>query len=180
MSPSTSILNKILKTEQFRSTAYADGASGSGVQFYSIGYGHQIQPTEQALKRSTITKAQALDLFKKDNSAVIQTLNSAKRKLNQNQYDALFDFGFNCGTGALAKAIVIWNDTGSNKAVTDYMVQFIRSTKIVNGVPTKVVNDALVDRRKDNVALFNKPYVASALSIGAVIIGAAALLMFRS
>ncbi|WP_462265530.1 lysozyme [Mucilaginibacter sp.] len=177
MSPSTAILNKILKTEGFKATAYADGMT-KGVQLYSIGYGHQIQPSEQTLKRSTITKSQALELFKKDNAQIIAALNQSKRKLNQNQYDALFDFAFNCGTGALSAVLATWNDTGSMAAVTAQMTKYNKSTKIVNGVPTKVVNDALVDRRKDNVALFNKPFTAPALSIAAIV-GIAALFFLR-
>jgi lysozyme len=76
--------------EGLRLTRYKDGTG------YSIGYGHQITPTDNI--GQTITQAQAQSLFNRDIAGVESTLNSSVRvPLNQNEIDALGDFVFNIG-----------------------------------------------------------------------------------
>lgn len=67
----------------------------SGV--WTIGYGH----TNGVKSGMQITKTQALDYLKQDLSTFEKVVTDyVKVPLNQNQFDALVSFSFNCSTGA--------------------------------------------------------------------------------
>lgn len=72
---------------------------------WTIGYGH----TDGVKKGMKITQKQAelifqndIDLFSKSVSNVIGSVN-----LNQNQFDALISFAYNCGIGNLKKSTLL-------------------------------------------------------------------------
>jgi GH24 family phage-related lysozyme (muramidase) len=95
MVTSTNGINLIKKFEGCRLTAYRCSA---GV--LTIGYGHTNGVTEGM----TITEVQATEFLKSD----LKTSENAVNKysaydFNQNQFDALVSFTFNCGSGNLSK-----------------------------------------------------------------------------
>jgi GH24 family phage-related lysozyme (muramidase) len=69
----------------------------------TIGVGHLIVEGEEFPDR--ITEAEALDLLAKDVARFEEAVNSHNLDLSQAQFDALVDFSFNCGEGALAKLL---------------------------------------------------------------------------
>lgn len=153
MNTSQAAINRIKDLEGFRPTAYQDG-SASGVIKFSIGYGHQIGIAEQNLKTSKITTAQGDTLLKSDVSPIeIQINRDLKVKPTQNQFDALVDFGYNCGSGALGLIIGTWNSTHNTKAVTDRMLLYNKTHD--NKTGQLVVSSVLQSRREKEVAIFN-------------------------
>lgn len=105
----------IKKYEGCRLTAYKCPAGK-----WTIGYGH----TSGVKAGQTITRAQADTYLKQDVAWAEKAVNALKRGFNQNQFDALVSFTFNCGTGNLkklcsgrdietiGKKIVIYNKAG--------------------------------------------------------------------
>lgn len=92
-------LNLIKQFEGCRLSAYQCAA---GV--WTIGYGH----TAGVKKGMTITQAQADAYLKQDCGKFEKYVNSTAyvpitASLNQNQFDALVSFAFNCGAGNLKK-----------------------------------------------------------------------------
>ncbi len=87
-------INLIKRFEGCRLTAYQDSA---GV--WTIGYGHTYGVTNGQIITQTLAEA----YLKADCAAAEKAVNSynAKYNWNQNQFDALVSFTFNCGTGNL-------------------------------------------------------------------------------
>ena len=105
-------LNLIKQFEGCRLFAYQCAA---GV--WTIGYGH----TAGVKKGMTITQAQADAYLKQDCRKFESYVNSAAyvpitANLNQNQFDALVSFAFNCGAGNLKK-LCAGTDCCSNATV---------------------------------------------------------------
>ena len=119
----------------------------------TIGVGHLIKPGENFPDGVAITKDQAYALLRKD---VEKCENAIKRAfpnspLNQNQFDALCSFGFNCGVGvytnsSVAKAIV----AGKYADVGPALLLWCKAK--VNGVSTTI--PGLLARRKAEAELF--------------------------
>ena len=66
----------------------------------TIGIGHLIKPGENFPDGIEITKEKALELLEEDVKICEDSIKkNIKVPLNQNQFDALVSFGFNCGTG---------------------------------------------------------------------------------
>lgn len=116
MKTSKNGLDLIKKFEGCVLTAYKCPA---GV--WTIGYGH----TAGVKEGQTITKAKALSLLKKDLEIYENHVKRiVKLELNQNQFDALVSFCYNCGAGCLttltkgrsieqiADAIPLYNKAG--------------------------------------------------------------------
>ena len=70
-------------------------------RYYTIGYGHYGADVDA---NTTITQAEADRLFREDLKRFEKAVNDLGMLLNQKQFDALVDFAYNCGTGALANA----------------------------------------------------------------------------
>ena len=87
-------LQLIKKFEGCRLTAYWD------VNGYSIGYGHHASDITKGMK---ITQAVADEFLKKDVEKFEKSVNNLKYDFNQNQFDALVDFAYNCGAGNLLR-----------------------------------------------------------------------------
>ena len=116
----------------------------SGV--WTIGYGH----TNGVKSGMQITKAQALDYLKQDLSTFEKAVtNYVKVPLNQNQFDALVSFSFNCGTGALKTSTLLQklNSSDYNGAANEFLKWNKSNGKVLNG---------LVKRRKEEKELFLK------------------------
>ena len=124
--------NLIKKYEGCKLTAYKCPA---GV--WTIGWGH----TKTAKAGMVITQEEADRLFNEDIKKYEIHVQKYKN-LNQNQFDALVSFCYNCGAGALA-------DVMSSNNITATMMLYVNASgKRLEG---------LVKRRTEEVALYNKP-----------------------
>ena len=96
LSISNNGLALIKKFEGCRLTAYK---AVSTEKYWTIGWGHYGSDVKQG---QTITQAQADAFLKSDCSSAEKSVNSySKYNWNQNQFDALVSFTFNCGSGNL-------------------------------------------------------------------------------
>jgi GH24 family phage-related lysozyme (muramidase) len=135
--------------EGFSATAYPDGSDSSG-QRYSIGYGHQIQASEGNLLTGSISQDQAQQLLISDMQKVVNVLNNSGQSFTQGQFDALADFGYNEGTGALSKVIAAYVD---GVDIPSLLSQYIYWHPVPGG-PAQV-NENLVSRRNDEITTWN-------------------------
>jgi lysozyme len=129
----------IASFEGCRLTAYWD-ATG---KVWTIGYGH----TANVKKGDKITKKQALNYLKSDCANAEKAVNKMIErgyKLNQQEYDALVSFTFNCGSGNLAA--LHKNFTRDKKTIATKILLYTKS----GGVELK----GLVRRRKAEHTLF--------------------------
>ena len=116
----------------------------SGV--WTIGYGH----TSGVKSGMQITKDQALDYLKQDLITFEKAVtNYVKVPLNQNQFDALVSFSFNCGSGALKTSTLLQklNSSDYNGAANEFLKWNKSNGKVLNG---------LVRRRQEEKELFLK------------------------
>lgn len=130
-------LNLIKKYEGCRLKAYKCPA---GV--WTIGYGH----TTGVVEGQAITQAQAEQYLKED---MVKYEGYVKKyvplALNQNQFDALVSFTYNCGAGNLKKLVNNRNHE-----------QIANALPLYNKAKGKVLN-GLVKRRAEEKALFLTP-----------------------
>ena len=98
MKSSDLLLNKIIDFEGCKLTAYRCPA---GV--WTIGVGH----TRGAKQGQKITEAQAISLLKGDLLPCENYVNNLGVYKTQGQFDALVDFCFNLGTGALGRSTLL-------------------------------------------------------------------------
>ena len=98
MKSSELLLNKIIDFEGCKLTAYKCPA---GV--WTIGVGH----TKGVKQGQTITEAQAISLLKGDLLSCENYVNNLGVCKTQGQFDALVDFCFNLGTGALGRSTLL-------------------------------------------------------------------------
>jgi len=132
----------IMKFEGCRLTAYRCAA---GV--LTIGYGHTGADVTEGL---TITQARAEELLKSDLTKFENTVNNVlycpvTDQLNQNQFDALVSFTYNCGGGNL-----------KNLCKNRNLEQISAAIVMYNKAAGKVLQ-GLVNRRAAEQALFNTP-----------------------
>ncbi len=105
---------------------------------WTIGYGH----TAGVKQGQVITKAQADDFLKADLAKYERYVNNTGLELNQNQFDALVSFTYNCGNGNLKKLI-------KNRTLS----QIAEALLLYNKSNGKVLN-GLVRRRQAERELF--------------------------
>ena len=98
MKSSELLLNKIIDFEGCKLTAYKCPA---GV--WTIGVGH----TKGVKQGQKITEAQAISLLKGDLLPCEKYVNDLGVCKTQGQFDALVDFCFNLGTGALSRSTLL-------------------------------------------------------------------------
>ncbi|MGM9778420.1 MAG: lysozyme [Prevotella sp.] len=98
MKSSELLLNKIIDFEGCKLTAYKCPA---GV--WTIGVGH----TKGVKQGQKITEAQAISLLKGDLLPCEKYVNDLGVCKTQGQFDALVDFCFNLGTGALGRSTLL-------------------------------------------------------------------------
>lgn len=129
----------IKKYEGCKLTAYKCPA---GV--WTIGYGH----TAGVEKGMVITQAKADAYLKADCAKFEKAVNKyySKYKFNQNQFDALVSFTYNCGAGNLNK-LLNYGERSISK-ISDKITSYNKANgKVLNG---------LVKRRAEEKALFDK------------------------
>ena len=90
-------------------------------EYYTIGYGHY---GKDVMANMQITLREAEEILKSDLNRFEVAVTKTGLKLNQNQFDALVSFAFNCGEGNLkqlvknrtldqiADAILLYNNSG--------------------------------------------------------------------
>lgn len=71
-------------------------------KYYTIGYGHYGADVSEGME---ITEATANRYLLQDADSAVKAVNSLELALNQNQFDALVSFTFNCGKGNLKKLV---------------------------------------------------------------------------
>lgn len=95
-------LSLIKSFEGVRLTAYK---AVQTEKYWTIGYGHYGPDVKQNMK---ITQAQADAYLKSDVARFEKAVNeNVKVSLNQNQFDALVSFTYNCGEGALQRSTLL-------------------------------------------------------------------------
>jgi lysozyme len=162
MKTSQTGLNLIEQFEGLILGAYDDAtdrivpAGGTARGTLTIGYGHtSAAGAPRVYVGQRITKAQANSILASDLAKVEAWVNKVvKVPINQNQFDALVSFTFNCGNGALARSSLLRNlNQKKYQAAADAFLQWTRG----NGQ----VLPGLVRRRKAERALFLKPYMTT-------------------
>ena len=138
MNISTVGLNLIKQFEGCHLTAYKDP-----IGIPTIGYGH----TKGVKLGQKITQAQADNYLRQDVAASEKAVNALKYSLNQNQFDALVSFTFNCGAANLKKL------TDNNKRT---LAQISARIPNYNRAGGKLL-PGLTRRRVAEKALFDKP-----------------------
>ena len=134
-------INLIKKYEGCRLTAYKPVANE---KYWTIGWGHYGEDVYQGMK---ITQKEADDMLKEDlkHYENYVNINCEHLKLNQNQFDALVSFTYNCGLGNLQRLIRNRSKEEIPKHIEAY----------VNGASGKL--PGLVRRRKEERELYETP-----------------------
>ncbi|MFD2446369.1 glycoside hydrolase family protein [Bacillus sp. CGMCC 1.16607] len=136
---------KLIKSyEGCRLTAYK---AVSTELHWTIGWGHYGPDVK---KGQTITQAQADALFDKDVQRYVDAVNKLGINFNQNQFDALVSFCYNCGPGNLLKLCLGKTIT---KISNDILLYNKSGGKVLAG---------LVKRRTAEKDLFCTPVVSKA------------------
>lgn len=127
---------------------------------WTIGYGHTGKVDGKAIcSGMKITSAKATSLLKSDLAVFEKAVTNCKYLTfnpNQNQFDALVSFAFNCGTGSLNTLV----KNRSAKVVSEKMLLYNKANgRVLAG---------LVNRRKEEKALFDTPVKKGTASSNAV------------
>ena len=130
-------LELIKKYEGLRLTAYKPVSTE---KYWTIGYGHYGADVTQGM---TITEAQAEAYLRSDVAKFEKYVNATGLLLNQNQFDALVSFTYNCGPGNLKKLI-------ANRT----LAEIADAIPLYNKGGGKVL-PGLVKRRAEEQKLFN-------------------------
>lgn len=124
----------------------------------TIGVGHLLTSDDKSSGRykKGITESQALELLRDDvgkAERAVETL--VKVTINQNQFDALVDFVFNLGEGALRKSTLLRKlNEGDYAAVP---AEFMKWNKVRNPKTGKLEPHKGITRRRQREAdLWNK------------------------
>jgi GH24 family phage-related lysozyme (muramidase) len=130
-----------------RHEGYSDKIYSDSAGYSTIGWGHLIGKEEDFSKG--ITKADAAQLLSRDTKAAVDAVNKAvTTKLSQTQFDALVDFTFNLGGGALSKSTLLKNINAGIRVILENFTDWNRAGgKVVNGLTT---------RRTDEFNLYSK------------------------
>jgi len=129
-------INLIKNNEGFRGHVYNDVVGKP-----TVGYGHLVIPGEDF--SAGLTEDQATALLLKDIAHVELYLNAAMGGLYQNEFDALIDFGFNLGVGALHQLLT----HGLSQIPTQILLWDHAGGKVVPG---------LLERRQRELALWGQ------------------------
>jgi len=119
----------------------------------TIGVGHLLTADDKATGRfmNGITDQQSLDLLRHDVSSAEAAINSLVRvPLTQNEFDALVDFVFNLGKGALQVSMLLKKlNAGDKKAVP---TEFLKWNKVRNPKTKQLEPNKGITRRRQREA----------------------------
>ena len=139
MKTSQAGINLIKSFEGCRLKAYKPVSTE---RYWTIGYGHYGADVKQGM---TITQAQADSFLVADLSKFEGYVNALGIQLNQNQFDALVSFAYNCGAGNLRTLC-------ANRTLPQIAVKLLAYNKAGG----KILS-GLTRRRKEEQKLFNSP-----------------------
>ena len=129
-------INLIKSFEGLRLKAYKPVATE---KYYTIGYGHYGADVKPDM---VISNAHAEALLRLDLDKFERAVNSYERNWNQNQFDALVSFTFNCGVANLKRLVT----NRTNAQIAQAIVKYNKAGgKVLKG---------LVRRREAEQALF--------------------------
>jgi lysozyme len=118
---------------------------------YSIGLGHQIQPSESKLMTARLSDDEVLQIFKKDIEGIRNSMNKViKVPINKNQQLALLSLRYNIGGPAFDKSTLLRQLNAGN--FNDASMRFAE-WRLSEGK----INQGLVNRRERERQLFSKP-----------------------
>ena len=100
MTTSNNGIELIKKFEGCRLTAYKALPTE---KYYTIGYGHYGADVTEGMN---ISQADAVEFLKRDLQKFEGYVNKVNLAINQNQFDALVSFTYNCGPGNLQKLVL--------------------------------------------------------------------------
>lgn len=115
----------------------------------TIGYGH----TKGVKDGQIITENEAIEFLKQDLNIAETYLNKHLPNLNQNQFDALVSFIFNCGIGAFERSTLfrmIKNNSNDSLIKWEFRKWNKANGKILNGLTNR--------RIKESELYFNSEY----------------------
>lgn len=124
MKPSSRCIDLVKKFEGCKLTSYKCPAS-----VITIGYGHTLN----VKLGTTITQAEAERLLMNDLINIANSVSKLAKNVNQNQFDSLVSFAYNCGVGALTYSTLL-RKINVNTKDSDIKFQFAKWNK-VNGKP---------------------------------------------
>lgn len=127
----------------------------------TIGFGHLIKPGEIFPDGVAITRERALELLAKDvEICEVAIKRHIKIPLNQNQFDALVSFGFNCGTGVyINSGVAMAVNAGQFDVVPQKLQEWSKAR--INGTMQTVIG--LLNRRKHESEVFMRPIDSSVI-----------------
>jgi lysozyme len=147
MEASKNCIAIIKKFEGLRLIPYLCPAGVPTIGFGSTQYANGKAVT---LKDNPVTEAEATELLMTTLRRYVSAVNSfVKKPINQNQFDALVDFAYNAGVGALQTSTLL-----KKINLNDFQGASLEFPKWVHA-GGKVLS-GLVDRRKFEQDLFNK------------------------
>jgi lysozyme len=119
----------------------------------TIGIGHLIKPGENFPDGVEISREKALEILSDDVKKCEDAIKKyIKVALNQNQFDALVSFGFNCGTGVYLTSDACKSlNTGDYDSVPEKLLSWSKAK--INGVLQ--TNQGLYNRRMSEGQLFS-------------------------
>jgi lysozyme len=124
----------------------------------TIGVGHLLTADDKSSGRFTngITAEQSMELLRHDVVAAENAVNSlVKVSLTQNQFDALVDFVFNLGKGALQVSTLLKKLNAGNKDAVP--AEFLKWNKVRNPKTKQLeVNKGITRRRQREADLWKK------------------------
>lgn len=117
----------------------------SGEKYYTIGYGHYGEDVKPG---TVITLAEGEALLRKDLAYFVTTVNEYVKRYarftpNQNQFDALVSFCYNCGAGNL-RTLIAGRDA---KQVANAILYYTKSSN-------PAFTQGLLNRRRKERAMF--------------------------
>ena len=180
-------LNLIKQFEGCRLRAYQCSA---GV--WTIGYGH----TAGVRQGQTITQVQAEEYLKQDCRKFENYVNNkayvpVTAQLNQNQFDALVSFAFNCGQGNLktlcagrstaqiAAALPKYNKA-AGKVLSGLVRRRVAEQKLFNTAVSSTVETANTETEDYNMKTIKKGSKGNAVKVWQIIVGVTADGIFGS
>jgi lysozyme len=152
---SSSGLDRIRESESFIAQSYDDGVGNQ-----TIGYGHMVLPGESFT--GGISEVQGRELFAADVSRIVDpAMDRVTTPLTQNQVDALGSFIYNVGPGNFARSVLPALNAGDYAGATAEMAQYSKGRNQRTGELAAL--RGLVQRRREEIALFNAPAGTTAL-----------------
>lgn len=131
----------------------------SGEQYYTIGYGHFGSDVSATM---TITQKQAEDFLRSDLIKFESAVNRLGLPLNQNQFDALVSFAYNCGQGNLR--LLVRNRTLPQ--IADAMLLYNKSGgKVMNGLTKRRKAERELFLTKTNITSVSDDYIKIAQEV---------------